>query len=591
MIPRSSTQKAIRMAALLMTVFLVLGCALTAPVTPQGEDPVIPAEVETPAQTSQADHPVVGDPVVGDPVVGDPAPASPPPADTAAYDIGAPELMDFYVSPSGSDAADGTDEAHPLRTLSEAWSRIPASPTGTGFRVNLLPGVYPCEPGPEDTNCVNFFADRAGSAEFPIILRAAGGPGTVTLRGGMNIANVRYVYLIDLNLVGGGSLPTNSSGNNLLHLDGSDHILLRGLSVLGPDCANDTCNNLQEVLKVNQTQYLYVEYSEIGGAWHSAVDYFVVQYGHFRGNTIHTAGQWCMYIKGGTAYLTIDGNILHDCQLGFQSGQSANLAVMRSPWFHYETYGVRFTNNILHDIPGIALSAAGAYNMLFAYNTLYKVGYSQDPAFGLFQLVFGERNCTPIDEIPNVTARCPKYTDQGAWGPASVTESLPAVPNQSVYFYNNLVYNPAPSQTAYTHFNVAGPISLPQGFRNLPEQIVSDHDIRMAGNWIWNGPPDLPLGIEDPGNGCQPDNPTCNLTLLTAQNSINQVEPKLADPARGDYHLALADNAPAALSIPAFTWQLFTPPVPAGAGANDVILDLDGLARTGAGTAGAFNQK
>ena len=286
----------------------------------------------------------------------------------------------LYASPDGNDEAVGNAPNQPLRTISAAWARLPAASQPTdGYRILLLPGTYPCEPGPEDSNCINFFADRSGSLDSPIVIQSLNGPGTVTIRGGMNISNVHYLQLIDLNLVGGGALPTNSSGNNLLHIDASSHLLLRGLSVLGPDCPNDTCNNLQEVLKVNQTSYLDVENSRIGGAWHSAVDFFVVQYGHFRNNQIHTAGQWCMYIKGGSAYLDIQGNELHNCQLGFQSGQSANLAVMRSPWFHYETYAIRFTNNILHDIPGVGLSAAGAYNTLFAFNTLYRVGTSKDP--------------------------------------------------------------------------------------------------------------------------------------------------------------------------------------------------------------------
>ena len=32
---------------------------------------------------------------------------------------------------------------------------------------------------------------------------------------------------------------------------------------------------------------------------------------------------------------------------------SANLAVMRSPWLHYEAYDIKFVNNVLHDLPGV----------------------------------------------------------------------------------------------------------------------------------------------------------------------------------------------------------------------------------------------
>ena len=248
------------------------------------------------------------------------------------YEIGNPVLTDLWVDPvNGNDANSGTSQSQAVKTITAAWNRTGPFAT-TGYRINLLPGIYPCEPGPEDGNCINYFSDRAGTHQFPLILRAYDGPNSVTVRGGFNFDNVHYLYLIDLNVVGGTPLPTNSSGNNLLHLANSDYVLLRGMSITGPACASDSCNNLQEVLKVNQTQHLYVENSTIGGAWHSSVDYMVVQYGHFLGNRVHTAGQWCMYIKGGSSYLHIEGNEFGDttqrCQMGFQAGQSANFAMM-----------------------------------------------------------------------------------------------------------------------------------------------------------------------------------------------------------------------------------------------------------------------
>lgn len=523
-----------------------------------------------------------------------PTPAAARPAnvpnDSQAYEIGSPLLQELYVSPTGTDTDPGTNPAHPLRTLSAAWARIPEGTLETGVRINLLPGSYPCEPGPEASNCINYFANRHGTAQAPLILRAAQGAGSVTLRGGLNLNDVAYFYLLDLNLVGGGDLPTNSSGNNLLHIEGSHHVLLRGLAMLGPDCANDTCNNLQEVLKVNQTQYLYVENSHIAGAWHSAVDYFVVQYGHFRNNRVHTAGQWCMYVKGGSAYLTIEGNEFHDCQLGFQSGQSANLAVMREPWVHYETYDIRFTNNLLHHIPGVGLSAAGAYNTLFAYNTLYQVGTASEPGYALFQATYGERNCTPIDEIPDVMRNCAAYTARGAWGPAAQSDSLPAIPNQRVFVYNNLFYNPTPAQTPYTHFEIPGQLTPPPGFKNIPSPTLADRGLSIAGNLIWNGPTGHPLGIEEPERGCQPSNPTCNPAQLAAQNTINTLEPDLVDPEHGDFRPRPGGNVfrISAAPIPAFTWDTFTPAVPVGTLNQSVLLDREGKSRGAANPPGAY---
>lgn len=518
-----------------------------------------------------------------------PLPATPetPASGVTHFDIGNPTLTEFYVSPTGSNANSGLSADAPLQTLTEAWARLPMTTTTTGYRINLLPGTYPCEPGEPD-NCQNFFSDRYGSYAFPIWIRAANGPGTATLRGGLNIKNAHYLYLTDLTLVGGMPLPVNSAGNDLLHLEATQHVLVRGLAVRGPNCDNDQCNNLQEVFKVNQAQYLYVEDSEFGGAWHTAVDFFVVQYGHFIGNNLHTAGQWCMYVKGGTAYYTIDGNELHHCLLGLQTGQAANLAVMISPWWHHEAYALKVTNNVLHDLPGTGLSVAGGYDILFAYNTLYRVAYDTNNGYGAFQMVHGERNCTGIDEIPNVTANCPVFTGLGAWGPAGEDTGQPGIPNQNVFVYNNVLYNPAPLQTLYATFNIVGPIARPAGFANSPDPAHTDDNLVFTGNVIWDGAPDHPLGVGDAA--CLPGHPTCNETLIRADNTINTLEPVFVGPACGDYRLTTGTAAFATTAaIPDFpTWATFMPPVPAGVLTNTVGLDYAGVARTTLNPPGAF---
>ncbi len=511
--------------------------------------------------------------------------------DSRYYDMGQPTLTDLYVSPTGSDANSGATITAPLQTLTAAWNHTPMTMTTTGYRINLLPGIYPCEPGPDEAaNCINFFGNRFGTFQYPIIVRAVG--GTATIRGGLDLANVRYLYLLDLNLVGGTPLPTNSSGNNLLHLANGDHVLLHGLSVTGPACDNDTCNNLQEVLKVNQTQYLYVEDSTIGGAWHSSVDYMVVQYGHFLNNRVHTAGQWGMYIKGGSAYLSIEGNEFYGSQLGFQAGQSANLAMMRSPWLHYEAYDIKFTNNVLHDIPGVPMGVSGGYNILFAYNTLYRVGTSTGDGYELMHSVQGERNCTATDELPTPAPTCAAFTTLGGWGPNSQTDSLAGIPDRKVYVYNNIFYNPPPSQTLYAHLGILGPIAPPAGFQNAPSPSRTDDNLVIAGNIIWNGPAGHPLGVEDPGQGCQPANPTCNATRLLLSNTVNTIQPQLVNPAGGDFRPVAGGNVftITTYSIPDFTWDdaPVRPAVPTGTLTNTVAYDRAGNRHTGSGPPGAY---
>ncbi len=513
------------------------------------------------------------------------------------YDTGTPTLTDIWVDPvSGNDSNSGASTAAALKTITRAWRLVPIGTvlSITGYRINLLPGNYPCEPGPEADNCINYFSDIKGTFQFPVIIRAYYGPGSVIIRGGLNINNVSYLYLIALNMAGGTPLPTNSSGNNLLHLAGSDHVLLKGLTLAGPSCDNDTCNNLQEVLKVNQTQYLYVEDCTIGGAWHSSVDYMVVQYGHFLNNRLHTAGQWCMYLKGGSSYLRIEGNELNGCQLGFEAGQSANFAMMQSPWLHYDAYDIKFVNNILHDIPGIGMSVAGGYNVLFAYNTLYKVGISLTVGYGLMDFIHGERNCTATDELPNPVPRCASFIAAGGWGPDFLTDSQAAVPNHKVYVYNNIFYNPTPTQTLYSHLNVYGPLTPPEGFKNFPTPSKADDNLVVRGNMIWNGLPDHPLGIEDSSRGCRDTNPTCNATQLKADNSINTVEPQFVDPVGGNFHPASGGNVFSAVSyaIPEFTWSdaPVLPYVPQGALNNTISVDRDNNSRTSPGPPGAYAQ-
>ena len=525
-----------------------------------------------------------------EPTLPAPLPVPPPLLSTSGYNIGQPILTEIYVSPDGDDTHDGLSISSPLRTLTVAWAKIPAGVTltGTGYRINFLPGTYPCEPAEPD-DCQNYFADRYGTYQFPIVLRAYNGEGSAIIRGGFDISNTSYLYLIDLTLTGGMPLPTNQSGNNLLHLANVDHVLLRNVTLDGPDCSSDTCNNLQEVLKVNQAQYLYVEDSLISGAWHTVIDYFSVQYGHFLNNRAHTAGQWCMYVKGGTTYLRVEGNEFHHCQLGFQAGQSSNLTVMRPPWVHYEAYDIKFVNNVLHDIPGVGMSVSGGYNILFAYNTLYRVGTSTDPGYPLIQAVQGERGCSATDEIPDPVPVCENLTSQGAWGPNILSDNLPVIPNYNVYIYNNLIYNPSPSQTLYTHLDILAPIGLPAGFQNLPASVAADQNLVIAGNLIWNGPVDHPLGVDDT-TGCATSNPTCNPSQLVLSNTINLIEPQLVNPSAGNYHPISGSNIFSATTyaVPDFTWETFVPTVPTGTLTNTVSYDRDGNLRSNTALPGAY---
>lgn len=524
-----------------------------------------------------------------------PALADSPPLRGNPYDIGSPVLSDIYISTGGSDSNSGSP-TEPLQTLGEAWRRSNDF-RSSGYRINLLPGTYPCEPLPEALdNCMNYLSERSATYQHPLIIRAANGPGTVTLRGGLNIAQVAYLYLLDLSMQAGPApFPVNSSGNNVLHIEQGDHILLRNITLQGPSCIEDTCNNIQEVLKINQSQHIYLENSVLSGTRQTILDFVTVQHGHIIDSRLSRSGGRCMYLKGGSAYFLITRSRLSDCrEAGMQAGEGTNIIYMRSPWLHYESYDIKIINNLIHDIYGAGVTVAGSYNILFAYNTLYRIGLNNGSAsYGLLGTLHGARACAHDDAIPDT--RCQELLDVGGWGTATLGEGGEWIPNRNVLIYNNIFYNPT-TGTRYTHVTVNGPITPPAHTRNIPNPSRTDDGLSIRGNLIWNKlvePGGLIGDNNGSGNlGCRPDNPTCNETQLQNDNSINRFEPALANPAAGDFRPAVDSNIISTTTylIPDFGWGDAppAPAVPSGTLTNNVSEDYNRDLRSGSGPPGAY---
>jgi hypothetical protein len=497
------------------------------------------------------------------------------------FDIGSPTLQQIWVDPDrGDDRASGRSAGEALRTVVEAWNRVPrnsaSSPfTAGGYEIRLMPGQYAGSAIP------HYLELRYGSASAPIVFRAVDGAGSATLRAGLNIANVAFLYFIDLDIV-----PTPAA--DVFHCESCDHLLLRNVTFTGGVRPVEGADLpvAHEAVKINQSTHVYIEDSRIGGADDNAIDFVAVQDGHIVRSRVHAAGDWCGYVKGGSANILVDSNEFHDCGTGgFTAGQGTGLQFMTAPWLHYEAYGIRIVNNVVHDTEGAGLGVNGGYNVLVAWNTLYRVGSRSH----LIEAGFGARSCDAAD-VAAERAACESRLAAGAWGTTVVDDgdNFVRIPNQHVFIYNNVVFNPDGHGSQWQHFQINGAFEGGPDGTGAPSSNRADNDLRIAGNVIWNGPADFALGVGDE-SGCQGSHPTCSETFVRANNSINARRPAFADLNAGDVRPSGSLTEARSVTVPDFSWDDLPsrPQAPPGDRSNRVSFDRNGKARGAADPPGA----
>jgi hypothetical protein len=436
---------------------------------------------------------------------------------------------DIWVDPTGgADTNSGRTRRTALRTVSAAWRQIPANTTLTrGYRILLAPGRYPQE------GSVNYWENRRGTATAPIILTAADGPHTATFEADINMYNVSHFSLIGVDIIRDG---------DAFHCEQCEHILIKDAELSGGTGARET-------VKVNQSQHIFIENADIHGAEDNAIDFVAVQYGHVTGSRISDAGDWCMYAKGGSAYLELSDNEVFDCGTGgITAGQGTGFEFMTAPWLRYEAYGIRIIDNVIHDTDGAGLGVAGGYNIVLSDNTLYNVGARSH----VVEFVRGRRGCD------GDTATCDTHRAAGGWGSRDSEE--PLIPNRHIFFYNNIIINPARSPSQWQHLQIDGPIE-PAASSGVPSPSRADDGLHIAGNVFLNGGPDMNLGT---GDGCADTNRTCNERQIRADNAINTRNVALVDPSRGNYTLTPGSTAllPPRATFTGFVWDTNLVPDP-----------------------------
>jgi hypothetical protein len=486
------------------------------------------------------------------------------------YDMGTPTFIDIWVSPSGDDTNSGASPSAPLATVQEAWRRIPAGTLTAAYRIRLMSGTY--------TGQAPFLEDRHGSRAYPILIQSDGaeaGRDDTVFDGTIDVAYSDFVYILDL------TVQPSSSPNDAIHLQHGDHFLLRDLMVSAFDASG--ARSSYDLVKVNQVTHAFVEDSDLAGATDNALDFMAVQCGHIIANDIHAADDWCAYAKGGSAYLRVEANRLFDCGGGFTAGQGSGFQFDVPAQIHYEAYDVKVLNNVVHDVARAAFSAQGAYDVLISYNTAFRAGQGYDH---LLAAEPGERTCDPGDAQER--AVCDSNVTAGGWGPtsASPTDQIIYIPNKHVFIYNNVLWND--QQATDQQLRIPGPWSNPPGF-GAPTTVLSDDDLRLAGNIIANGTSDEPYATD---GGCLDTHPTCSPAVFFSANQVNTMTPQLVDPANGDFHPTPGGNLAqaSATPIPNFSWAdaPTTPSVPQGNLDNSNPRNFDGQDRGTAPHPGAF---
>jgi hypothetical protein len=408
----------------------------------------------------------------------------------------------------GRDANPGSS-ARPLKTVAAAWARIPQGRAlDRPVRVLVRPGRYPARALP------NYWESRWGTREAPIVIAAAK-PGTVTFAS-VNLYDLRWVAFSGIDF---------RDRFDLFHCELCQHVLLTRSHLSGSP------KQLHENVKVNQSRHIGITNSVISGADDNAIDFVAVQNASVTGNVIERAGDWCMYAKGGSAFVTVANNRIRHCGTGgFTAGQGTGFQFMTRPFIRYEAYGIRVLDNQISDTEGAGVGVNGGFNVVIARNHLWDVGTRSH----MIEVGYGSRSC---DGQPGDDGRdaCQANLDAGGWGTTVVDDgtNYVRIPNRHVWLLGNVVDNPG--RQGDQIFDVAAPYSGESQNGSGLGDVRADDDLTIAGNVIAGR--GLPAGFE-----------------ATDGNDLSAAPGLFRDPAHGDLRLADGRAAPD-VQLPEFAWS------------------------------------
>lgn len=409
-----------------------------------------------------------------------------PPVPTSAVPVGGVEI---FVSPNGNDAGSGS-RSTPLRTLSAAWARVPRDVAlERPYTITLLAGDY------AESTMPHYWEWRRGTAANPITIRSEGPGRPVILRGDLNLFEVHHLRVEGIRILRNG---------DAVHCERCTFFTIHDVELDGGSGAWET-------LKVNQSSDVVVTDSVLRNAGDNVIDLVAVQRATIARNSISGANDWCLYAKGGSTDILIEGNTVADCGTGgITAGQGTGLEWMVEPWITYEATNVVIRDNHVFDVEGAAFGVNGGRNILIEGNRAERVGRRSH----LIEVTFGGRSCD------GDSARCARLLAAGAWGTASVGSDVYAnIPNRDVVIRDNVIVNPPGYRSQWQHFEVSAP-RVNDGARVGPSPALADDGLLIVGNVIVNGDRSMPLGIEG-SSVCRPGHPTCTIEQIYRDNDVN----------------------------------------------------------------------
>jgi hypothetical protein len=400
----------------------------------------------------------------------------------------------------GADRNPGTAR-RPLRTVAAAWERIPQAQALTRpVRIRVRPGRYGAKALP------NYWESRWGSEQSPVVIEAAR-RGKVSFAA-VNLYDLRWVAFTGI---------TFKDRFDLFHCERCRHVRLDGSRLIGSP------RRLHENVKINQSQHVALTNNVISGAGDNAIDFVAVQHARITGNTIERAGDWCAYVKGGSASVLVARNRIRHCGTGgFTAGQGTGFQFMTAPWIRYEAEDVDVVDNEISHIEGAGVGVNGGSDVLIARNRMWDVGARSH----WIEVGFGSRSCDgqPGDEGRE---RCAESLAAGGWGTTRVDDgtNYVRIPNRDVRVQGNVIDNPR--RQGDQLFSIAAPFEGPEQDGSGLGAVSADDGLAIAGNVIAGR--GLPSGVDD----CV----AADCAAIAERNTLDARPGLFRAPARGDLRL------------------------------------------------------